>query len=280
MSCLWSFFFDLNRSGGDRPDPPQTPFQTPPPPPVKASAAVGSPRGRADPVFPPSVGTLNSSNDVFVLQSTGANTGDGTRTSVSSAPSSAPSSTHFFKIGPSTRFQKCKRPSPLTIDSVIAMRNAMRNDTLSNSLLLNGELVDDATVTRLDSDLDAAVSPSWFNLDGDMMRAKVIDVYDGDTVTLVFQFGSKMWKDKCRLTGVDTAEIRTRDADEKVRGLEARDWLRSKVLNKKVWVECGKWDKYGRLLGTIYLTSDFQQSVNQELINHGFAVPYFGGTKL
>ena len=272
MSCLWSFFFGFKRLGGDRPDPPQPPFQTPPPPPVKASAAVGSLRGRTDPVVSPSVGTLNSSNDVFVLQSTGANAGDGTRTGVSSAPSS----THFFKIGLSTRFQKCKRPSPLTIDPV----NAMRNDTLSNSLLLNGELADDATLTRLDSDLDAAVSPSWFNLDGDMMRAKVIDVYDGDTVTLVFQFGSKMWKDKCRLTGVDTAEIRTRDADEKVRGLEARDWLRSKVLNKKVWVECGKWDKYGRLLGTIYLTSDFQQSVNQELINHGFAVPYFGGTKL
>lgn len=149
-----------------------------------------------------------------------------------------------------------------------------------NSRILDPELVDEATLARLDSDLDAAGSPSWFNLDGEMMRAKVIDVYDGDTVTLVFRFASKIWKDKCRLTGIDTAEIRTRDADEKVRGLEARDWLRAKLLNKKVWVECGKWDKYGRLLGTIYLTSDFQQSVNQELINHGFAVPYFGGTKL
>ena len=141
-------------------------------------------------------------------------------------------------------------------------------------------LVDDATVSRLDSELDTAVSPSWFNLEGDMLRAKVIDVYDGDTVTLVFRFGSKIWKDKCRLAGVDTAEIRTRDEDERVRGLEARDWLRAQVLNKKVWVECGKWDKYGRLLGTIFLSGDFQQSVNQELINHGFAVPYFGGTKV
>lgn len=158
------------------------------------------------------------------------------------------------------------RPPPLRIDNARTTRAEVA--------------VDDATVSRLDSELDAAVSPSWFNLEGDMMRAKVIDVYDGDTVTVVFRFGSKIWKDKCRLAGVDTAEIRTRDEEERVRGLAARDWLRAQVLNKNVWVECGAWDKYGRLLGTIYLSGDFQQSVNQELINHGFAVPYFGGTKV
>ena len=167
-------------------------------------------------------------------------------------------------IAPTLR--KINRPPPLIIDA--------HDNTLPVSAL---SLVD---LTQLDSDLDAAVAPPWFNLEGEMMRAKVVDVYDGDTVTLVFKFGSKMWRDKCRLTGIDTPEIRTRDADEKVRGLMARDWLRTQILDKKVWVECGKWDKYGRLLCTIYLTSDFQQSVNQELINHGFAVPYLGGTKL
>ena len=136
------------------------------------------------------------------------------------------------------------------------------------------------SLEKLDALLDASDTPSWFNLEGDMIRAKVIDVYDGDTVTLVFQFGDKIWKDKCRLTGINTPEIRTRDPDEKVRGLEARNWLRTKILNKKVWVECGSWDKYGRLLGTIYETSNFTVSVNQELINLGFAIAYSGGTKI
>jgi endonuclease YncB( thermonuclease family) len=192
---------------------------------------------------------------LWTLFSGGANTSSDARAPDTDTP-----------LRPSYR-DEVHRPPPLRIDNARTTR-------------AEAVLVDDATVSRLDSELDAAVSPSWFNLEGDMMRAKVIDVYDGDTVTVVFRFGSKIWKDKCRLAGVDTAEIRTRDEEERVRGLAARDWLRAQVLNKNVWVECGAWDKYGRLLGTIYLSGDFQQSVNQELINHGFAVPYFGGTKV
>jgi micrococcal nuclease len=255
MSCLWTLFFGANKfcdtdtGTGTGTDSSAS---------VKTTGAVpfATPEHPND-VAPTPTSPFPSRKNVAALKI---------------AAPGAPT-THFFKLASSPRFRKCHRPPPLSIDSA----NATRHDTLSKSLTVDSELTDAATLTRLDSDLDAAISPSWFNLDGDMMRAKVIDVYDGDTVTLVFQFGARMWKDKCRLRGIDTPEIRTRDADEKVRGLEARDWLRAKLLNQKVWVECGKWDKYGRLLGTIYLTSDFQQSVNQELINHGFAVPYFGG---
>ena len=43
----------------------------------------------------------------------------------------------------------------------------------------------------------------------------VKDVYDGDTITVAFPFGDKMFSWNCRLTGVDTPEIRTRNKQEK-----------------------------------------------------------------
>ena len=49
-------------------------------------------------------------------------------------------------------------------------------------------------------------------------------------------------------------------------------------------IECGKWDKYGRLLATLYTTkrsflSKEKVCINQELIKSGFAKPYNGGSK-
>jgi len=153
-------------------------------------------------------------------------------------------------------------------DNLLTIDNTQKIETMEEK-----EAADDV-ITQIDSELDAVVSPPWFNFEGEMMRAKVVDVYDGDTITLVFRFGNKIWKDKCRLSGIDTPEIRTRDADEKIRGFAARGLVRAHLFKKKSWIRCGKWDKYGRLLGTIFLSSDCINSINQELIENGFAVPY------
>lgn len=108
------------------------------------------------------------------------------------------------------------------------------------------------------------------------INGKVVSVYDGDTVKIVFPFLGQLFKWNCRLTGVDTPELRTRNELEKQHGYFVRDKLREKILNKVVEVECGDFDKYGRLLTTIYIEND---NVNEWLIKNDYAFAYDGGTK-
>ena len=121
----------------------------------------------------------------------------------------------------------------------------------------------------------------WFGFgSGVVIETKVSSVYDGDTVTLIVPFEHKFFKTKCRLMGIDTPELRTRDPKEKAAGMAARDYLRSLIAEKHVWVECGGYDKYGRLLGTLYLNASLEKpSVNERMLQEGHAKSYFGGTK-
>ena len=71
-----------------------------------------------------------------------------------------------------------------------------------------------------------------------------------------------MYKWNCRITGVDTPELRTRDELEKKYGYEVRDKLRDKILDKVVTVKCGDFDKYGRLLIDIYCDNETRSVSN------------------
>jgi micrococcal nuclease len=122
-------------------------------------------------------------------------------------------------------------------------------------------------------DFDAAEK---FTFEGDEHEAKVLSVYDGDTITASFPFGGKMYKWKCRLDGVDTPELRTSNAKEKEFGYSVRDKLREKILGTMVTLRCGDFDKYGRLLVNIVHQGE---DVNRWLIDEGYAFAYDGGTK-
>lgn len=139
------------------------------------------------------------------------------------------------------------------------------------------------SVETLDGLLDENVSPPPFSLEGELLRALVLGVYDADTITISFVWEGRVWKDKCRLTGIDSPEIRSKNAKEKEAAVTARDWLRAQILGKKVWVRCGGWDKYGRLLGTVYPgdrgEDALNPSLNDDLVSSGFAQPYDGGKK-
>ena len=115
-----------------------------------------------------------------------------------------------------------------------------------------------------------------FSFENEQIQAKVVSVYDGDTVKCVFPSNGKMYKWNCRLTGVDTPELRTLCKVEKKFGYEVRDYLREKILNKVVTLHCGDFDKYGRLLVTIQYDDCM---VNQWLIDNNYAFSYDGGTK-
>ena len=117
-----------------------------------------------------------------------------------------------------------------------------------------------------------------FSLEGLETEAKIYSVYDGDTVKAVFPLHDKLYKWNCRLTGVDTPELRTRCKIEKQYGYKVRDYLREKILNKVVKIKCGDFDKYGRLLVEIYCNED-ECNVNKWLVDNNYAFSYDGGTK-
>jgi len=87
-------------------------------------------------------------------------------------------------------------------------------------------------------------------------NAELIEVIDGDTLDLKVDLGfDTSISIRVRLSGVDTPEIRTKNLEEKERGLKARDFV--KELFGKNGNKCvvqtvkDKKEKYGRYLATI-----------------------------
>jgi endonuclease YncB( thermonuclease family) len=118
-----------------------------------------------------------------------------------------------------------------------------------------------------------------FTLKNKYLHCKIISVYDGDTVTIIFPWNKKPYKKSCRLAGIDTPEIRTKNPDEKVAAINAKIWLSKQILNKLVWIRFEKEDKYGRLLGHIYRHKNDKCSMNEYLVIQKMACVYNGGKK-
>ena len=118
-------------------------------------------------------------------------------------------------------------------------------------------------------------------------RAKLDRVVDGDTVDALIDVGFDIWfKKRIRFMGLDTWESRTRDLEEKKKGLAAK--ARTKELLEKVSSKSGYFrlkshglGKYGRVLGEIFIMDKDgkQWSVNETLISEGHAYIYDGGKK-
>jgi micrococcal nuclease len=115
-----------------------------------------------------------------------------------------------------------------------------------------------------------------FSLNSLCFDGKIVKVYDGDTITAVFKFHDKYYKWSCRLDGIDCPEMKSSDKEEKNRAIKARDFLHEKIFGKIVKLNCGNFDKYGRLLCEIFIDD---VKVNDLMIKEGHAVSYDGGTK-
>ena len=91
-----------------------------------------------------------------------------------------------------------------------------------------------------------------FSFQGQNKYAKVVKVYDADTIQVVFKVHENYYRFKCRLSRIDSPEIKSHDPLEKEKAKISRDMLKNRILNKIVKIKCGDFDKYGRPLGTIY----------------------------
>ena len=119
-------------------------------------------------------------------------------------------------------------------------------------------------------------------------NAKCLRVVDGDTVDATVDLGFDTWKKiRIRLVGINTPETRTRDLEEKAKGLAAKNFLIDllKKHNNEFILHSQGVGKYGRCLGELHLdTIDGQEkltlvSLNELLINEGHAVEYHGGKR-
>lgn len=119
----------------------------------------------------------------------------------------------------------------------------------------------------------------FWHLNGYESWAKVVKVYDGDLVHCVFFLNGKAVKFRVRLKGIDTADKTSKRKDEKLWAYQAMDRLNQLIDGELVYLVCGGWDKYGRLLGKLYYDSGKLVCFNDDLIEKGLAYVYQGGTR-
>ena len=112
-------------------------------------------------------------------------------------------------------------------------------------------------------------------------------VLDGDTIDVTIDLGFDLYKkERVRVAGVDTPEKRTKDDEEKALGYDATHWLEEKLTGAIAGDDdlvirtelVGGVGKYGRLLGWLYI-GDAEVSLNEQMIEEGYAWAYDGGTK-
>lgn len=105
----------------------------------------------------------------------------------------------------------------------------------------------------------------------ELMEALVIEVIDGDTIRVKLGW----MEEEVRYIGIDAPE------DKECYGLEATEynknllsWSKKDNEDIKVWLEgdIEKRDKYGRLLGYVYLDPEGNSMVNEELLSQGYAL--------
>ncbi len=104
-------------------------------------------------------------------------------------------------------------------------------------------------------------------------NALVMEVYDGDTITVDIDLGLHTWVkgEKIRFYRINAPELKGK---ERPMGLKSRDYLRSLILGKEVIIQTvkDKKGKYGRYLGEVWLLSgDVYMNVNDDLVRKGFA---------
>ena len=122
-----------------------------------------------------------------------------------------------------------------------------------------------------------AKKPASFEYNGTLVK-----VLDGDTIDCYIDLGFDLKiKKRIRYMGIDTWESRTRDLEEKKKGLEAKAYVKDLLENSdegKFSIISHGVGKYGRVLGELFVKGH-ETSVNKLLLENGHAYVYEGGKK-
>ena len=121
-------------------------------------------------------------------------------------------------------------------------------------------------------------------------HAVVDRVVDGDTLDVTIDLGFHAHiKTRVRMEGMNAPESRTRDLEEKERGLAAKARLKEIIEynNNHCILRVSGLGKYGRALATVFVNNLSPVAkegitlvdVNKQLIKEGHAVEYDGGKR-
>jgi len=118
-------------------------------------------------------------------------------------------------------------------------------------------------------------------------RGKLERVVDGDTVDALIDVGFDIWiKKRIRFSGLDAWESRTRNLDEKKKGLAAKERVKDLLMNVSskpgfFRIKSHGVGKYGRVLGQLFIMDNDGNviNINETLIAEGHAHEYDGGKR-
>ena len=114
-------------------------------------------------------------------------------------------------------------------------------------------------------------------------------VVDGDTIDAMIDLGFGVHvKKRIRLAGINAPESRTRDKQEKILGLAAKDRLIAMMegADNRFELESQELGKYGRVLGKLHIDKLDRKDlitktcVNDCLVKEGYATEYDGGKRV
>lgn len=137
---------------------------------------------------------------------------------------------------------------------------------------------------------------SSFSLNGLQTYGRVVQIHDGDSMTVILPLHDKFYKFSIRLARIDTCEVTSKISLNKTLAINAKKRLIELVTSstndipniKKyllnnialVYIKCFDFDKYGRILASVYKDKDDPLSFSEILVKEKLAYQYDGKKKL
>lgn len=126
-------------------------------------------------------------------------------------------------------------------------------------------------------------SVSRFSFDGIDTFARVCNIHDPDTITVVFIWSDQPIKLNVRLDKIDAPELKSKIPAEAEVCRKGTKILQQLIGDKVVRITLGKYDKFGRVLSTVYSLQPIEDDlnyVNDYLLKYHYVRSYDGGKKL
>jgi endonuclease YncB( thermonuclease family) len=122
---------------------------------------------------------------------------------------------------------------------------------------------------------NSSESADDYSFHGKQFLAKIMSVYDGDTVRVKFRAhdSKRLVQYRARLYDINAPEMKPKKSmlhreDEIKAATLARDALRKRILHREVRIECKDFDDFGRILLTVYLKDE---NINEWMLLNGYA---------
>lgn len=148
---------------------------------------------------------------------------------------------------------------------------------------------------------NTGIDTPLFSFEGLKGWCRLVDAYDADSLTIILPYAGKMHKINTRMYGIDTCEMKSKNVENKEAAYKARNrvlqlacklpeipnLVKRKDVQKLladqchlIWVECLKFEKFGRTLIHCKLSPEDTKTFADVLVEEKLAYPYFGDTKL